>query len=88
MLLDYIREVAEEYKVVQKIQYGQEVVSMSFDETKALWTVETLQKQKHRAKVVVSAVGQLHHESLPKDIPSSFQGETFHTATFGREQRK
>lgn len=83
-VLDYIREVSDNYRVTEHIRYGANVETLRFDEDSCIWNVRVAGGRKHRARFVISAVGQLHHPKIP-DFPGAnqFQGEAFHTARFG-----
>ncbi|MCW2701348.1 MAG: monooxygenase [Blastococcus sp.] len=81
---DYFQSVATELGLRDKIQFGTEVLSATWDEKTATWdlrirtdgTVQTL-----TAHAVISAVGQLNRPNYP-DIPGidSFQGLSLHSA--------
>ncbi len=83
-VLDYIREVSDKYHVTEHIRYGANVEGLRFDEHSCTWNVRVSDGTNHRARFVVSAVGQLHHPKVP-DFPGAnrFRGEAFHTARFG-----
>ncbi len=85
VLLDYFRTCSREFGVRDRIRFDTEVVSATWSDTDASWslvvrtpdgTEETLV-----AQAVVSAVGQLNRPHLP-DIPGrdSFGGPAFHSA--------
>jgi len=83
-LLDYFRAIAQEYGVDRNTRFNTEVLSMSFDDDRATWslrvgssgTEETIE-----ANAIISAVGQLNQPKMP-DIPgmASFSGPSFHSA--------
>ena len=85
VLLDYFRTCAREFGLLEHIRFETEVVSATWSDTEARWTLvlqdssgtqETLV-----AHAVVSAVGQLNRPQLP-DIPGrdTFAGPSFHSA--------
>ena len=82
----YFRGVAEQYNIIPHIRFHSTVESAQWDDDAQLWEVKikdgkTKSIKTRRAKVVVSAVGNL---SIPKpcEIPGaeSFQGPLFHSA--------
>jgi len=75
----YYHEVADRYGVLSHITYNTEVRDMVF--ANDVWTITAADGTVHKADIVISAVGRLHHPVLP-DIPGmdSFAGPSFHTA--------
>ncbi|MDQ1521094.1 MAG: 4-hydroxyacetophenone monooxygenase [Actinomycetota bacterium] len=85
VLLDYFRTCADEFGIREHIRFGTEVMSASFDDEHANWTLalrssdgreDTLEVQ-----ALISAVGQLNRPSWP-DIAGRdhFAGASFHSA--------
>src|SRR6185503_6465740 len=58
-LLDYFRDVADEFDIRKHIRFGTEVVDAVFDEERGVWDVHTSEGL-ITANVVISAVGQLN----------------------------
>ena len=90
VLLGYFRDCAREFGVRDRIRFETEVVSATWDDAAAHWSVlvrdaagaeETLV-----AQAVVSAVGQLNRPKLP-DIPGrdAFAGVAFHSARWDHD---
>jgi 4-hydroxyacetophenone monooxygenase len=90
VLLDYFRRCADDLGLRPSIRFGTEVVSCTWDEDTATWSVlvrtaggaeETL-----TANVVVSAVGQLNRPAMP-DIAGvdAFDGPSFHSARWDHD---
>lgn len=79
-LYDYARRVSCKYGLYRHIQFGVNVESARFDETRHLWEVQTSAGLK-TARHLVSAPGALISPKLP-DIPGikTFQGKVMHTA--------
>lgn len=79
-IVAYLRRVADEHGVRERIRFGTEVVSATWDDVSATWTVET-SSGTETADVVISSVGQFNTPVVP-DIPSlaEFAGPAFHTA--------
>jgi 4-hydroxyacetophenone monooxygenase len=84
VLHDYFRQCAERFGLMPHISFGTEVMSCTWDEPSARWTL--LVRTEHgestiEANALVSAVGQLNRPKLP-DIAglTDFTGESFHSA--------
>ena len=88
VLLDYFRDCAREFGVRDHIRFDTEVVSATWSDADARWTVRVRGSDGAEdtllANAVVSAVGQLNRPKLP-DIPGrdSFAGTAFHSAQLG-----
>jgi 4-hydroxyacetophenone monooxygenase len=86
----YIRRTAEANQLRQHVRFNEEVSSMRWDESQALWRVSTRTAtgavNQLTANCVVTAVGQLNRPALP-DIPglADFEGPAFHTARWNHE---
>lgn len=79
-IYDYIRSVAHESGVLDKIRFGVEVTAVEFDAKRERWTVET-DADTYDARVVVLGVGALCEPKLPEiDGIDEFSGQVFHTA--------
>ena len=79
-ILRYLEHVADRFDLCRDIQFETRVVSASFDEPRAEWSVTTEAGDVLVASHVVMATGCLSSANLP-DIPGrdSFAGPTFHT---------
>ena len=77
----YVHDVARRYGVLDRIRFGQEVVSAEFDADRGEWAVATAGGETFRATVLVPAVGQLSRPQLP-ELPGreTFGGLAFHSA--------
>jgi cation diffusion facilitator CzcD-associated flavoprotein CzcO len=80
-ILDYVRQVAEDYDVEPYIRFNTEVVSYEFDESSDRWSVRTRSGEEYRPRIVILAHGALHRPNIP-DFPglSRFAGSIFHSA--------
>lgn len=78
---DYIIHCARKYGVFDNILCKEEVTEAAFDEKAGTWSVRCESGDKFRARVLVSAVGQLSRPSVPA-IPNldQFRGAAFHSA--------
>jgi cation diffusion facilitator CzcD-associated flavoprotein CzcO len=84
-LRDYLRNVATDHGVYDRIRLNTEVTAAAWDEEQACWRITT-NNGEYTADVVVAAPGPLSAPSLP-DIPGldTFEGTTFHTATWDHD---
>src|SRR5690349_18744289 len=80
-ILRYIDRVAREEGVHDRIRFGTEVATATYDEGSATWTVATTAGDELVADFLVSAVGQLSRPVIP-DLPGldTFEGPSFHSA--------
>ncbi len=80
-IFDYLRHVAQKEGLYPHIRFSQEAAAAAWDETGQCWRVTTAQGEMLDCQFLVSAVGQLHHASMPA-IPGAdnFHGPQFHTA--------
>ncbi|HEX4820630.1 MAG TPA: NAD(P)/FAD-dependent oxidoreductase [Acidimicrobiales bacterium] len=90
VLLDYFQHCADAFHLRDSIRFETEVLSATWDEDSATWTVRVRNPDGREedlvANAVVSAVGQLNQPSLP-DIPGrdTFAGPTFHSARWNHD---
>jgi cation diffusion facilitator CzcD-associated flavoprotein CzcO len=85
-ILGYIRRVAQERGLTDRIRTGVEVTAASFDDATATWRVETADGDTYEAEFLVSAVGQLSRPVVP-EIPGTdtFTGPAFHSARWDHD---
>jgi 4-hydroxyacetophenone monooxygenase len=78
---DYLRGVADGYRLRELIRFGTEVVGATWDPDTAAWTVRTDAGDELTADVVISSTGVLNRPKIPP-IPGldTFEGRIFHTA--------
>ncbi len=75
----YFERVAEQYDVLSKIKFNQELVSAKYLNNR--WQLRTKDGQEIVADIVVCASGVLHHPEYPEiEGLESFAGTQFHTA--------
>jgi 4-hydroxyacetophenone monooxygenase len=84
-LYQYFRDVMVRWGIADKVEWNTEVVSLTWDEDRALWGVVSRTPDGgmfHReADIVICAVGQLNLPYIPDlDGLSRFDGPVFHTA--------
>ncbi|MCU1393753.1 MAG: NAD(P)/FAD-dependent oxidoreductase, partial [Ilumatobacteraceae bacterium] len=85
VLQEYFRDCADAFDVRRNIRFGSRVVSATWDDDTAVWTVVHTDRDGHEhtltANVVISAVGQLNRPSWPAiDGIADFAGTSFHSA--------
>ncbi|MDR3417889.1 MAG: NAD(P)/FAD-dependent oxidoreductase [Nevskia sp.] len=80
-ILEYQHHVARKYDLERHFRFGREVSGAQFDEQRGLWQVRFTGGATCEARVLVSAVGQLHRPAYP-NIPGlqRFTGRAFHSA--------
>ena len=85
-ILNYLHGVADTYDVRRHVRFGVEVTGASFDAESGQWTVCLDQGEPLVVDVLVSAVGQLSRPAVPEiDGRDSFEGPTFHSATWDHD---
>jgi 4-hydroxyacetophenone monooxygenase len=90
VLLDYFERCADTFALRDRIRFGTEVLSATWSESDATWTVRVRtpagKEEELRAHAVVSAVGQLNRPSYP-DIEGvgTFNGPVFHSARWDHD---
>jgi 4-hydroxyacetophenone monooxygenase len=85
VLLDYFQHCASSFGLRERIRFGTEVLTATWSDDDARWTLVVRRSDGTEetvvAHAVVSAVGQLNRPNLP-DIPGrdAFAGPSFHSA--------
>jgi 4-hydroxyacetophenone monooxygenase len=91
VLLDYLQHCAEAFGLRPHIRFGTEVVSATWSEAEALWTLRVRSaaggEETLTANAVVSAVGQLNRPRYPTEIEGygSYAGPAFHSARWDHD---
>jgi cation diffusion facilitator CzcD-associated flavoprotein CzcO len=82
---EYLRRVAADEGVTEKIRFGAEVTAARWDEAARVWRVETAESTL-TARFLVTATGPLSDPLIP-DIPGlgAFEGSVFHSAAWDHE---
>ncbi|WP_171235699.1 NAD(P)/FAD-dependent oxidoreductase [Ruegeria sp. HKCCA6837] len=80
----YLKGVAQREGLYDLCHFGQELKAAKWDG--ARWQVETMDGQSWSARFLVSAIGALHHPSIP-DLPGAdgFPGPCFHSAQWDHD---
>jgi 4-hydroxyacetophenone monooxygenase len=81
----YLKGVAEKYRVPERVRFGTEVVTATYDEASKRWHVVVRDREGResslQANALISAVGQLNRPSVPSLRGlDQFKGRAFHTA--------
>ncbi len=85
VLLDYFSECATDFGIRDNIRFNTEVLTVTYDDARALWAVRVRGadggEETMEAEAVVSAVGQLNRPKMP-DLAGmgAFEGPSFHSA--------
>jgi cation diffusion facilitator CzcD-associated flavoprotein CzcO len=83
---NYLRHCADKYEIRPHIQFNTEITTADFDADKGLWRIQTAAGEVIEAEIFVSAVGQLNRPAYPRlKGLESFQGKTFHSATWDHD---
>ncbi|WP_134727675.1 MULTISPECIES: flavin-containing monooxygenase [Amycolatopsis] len=85
-IFDYLKGVADKYRLRDKIRFGTEITGAHWDEGERRWTVETKGGAEFSAQFLVAGVGGLHIPQIPK-LPgiAKFKGQTWHSAQWNHE---
>ncbi len=82
----YLSHCADKYEIRPHIQFNTEITAADFDEIKGIWRIQSAAGEVIEAEIFVAAVGQLNRPSYPKlKGLESFQGKTFHSATWDHD---
>ncbi len=75
----YLRRVADDFGVSQRLRYGEELVEATYDQ--GLWRLTTARGTRLSTRTLVLATGALSEPSVPAiEGLESFGGNVFHTA--------
>jgi cation diffusion facilitator CzcD-associated flavoprotein CzcO len=83
---NHIEDMADRFDIRRRIQFGQEVTGLSFDEGAGVWTATTGSRKRFRARTVILASGPLPDSSFP-DIRGidSYEGHKIHSARWDKD---
>ncbi len=77
----YLRECADKHDLRGLTRFNTEVTAATFDESGGFWRISTMQGETLRARILISAVGQLNRPATPRvEGIEQFQGQVFHSA--------
>jgi cation diffusion facilitator CzcD-associated flavoprotein CzcO len=82
----HLEDMATRFDIRRRIQFGQEVTGLSFDDSAGVWTATTATRKRFRAHTVVLAAGPLPDSSFP-DIRGidSYRGHKIHSARWDHD---
>ncbi len=85
-IFDYLKDVADKYRLREKIRFGVELTGAHWDERERRWTATTRDGREFVAQFLVSGVGGLHIPQIP-ELPgiANFKGQTWHSARWNHE---
>ena len=80
-ILEYLADVATRFGVLEHVRFGTTVLSATFDEDRAVWTVELAGGESLTVDILVTACGQMSAPAYPP-VPGrdDFTGPAFHSA--------
>jgi len=82
----YLNFVADKFDLRRDIEFGSRVATVHFDEDDRLWTVETENGHRARARFVLCATGLLSaHQFPPYPGVHDFKGQSLHSARWPKE---
>ncbi|MBI2741130.1 MAG: NAD(P)/FAD-dependent oxidoreductase [Rhodospirillales bacterium] len=85
-ILAYANHVADRFDLRRDIRFETRVVAATFDEARALWTVETDRDDRVEARFVIMAVGCLSAANKPPfEGMDDFKGPIYHTGEWPKE---
>jgi cation diffusion facilitator CzcD-associated flavoprotein CzcO len=85
-ILQYIESVVSTFGLAPYLRFGTEVRAAAWDEAQAWWTLTLGGGEQLRARVVVSAVGQLNRPAYPDlEGRDRFQGASWHSARWDHD---
>ena len=80
----YCERVTEQYGLAPHLQYGKEAKEATYDNGQ--WHIRFADGSQEVADAVVSALGGLHHPSIPEfEGRDSFKGASFHSAQWRKD---
>jgi cation diffusion facilitator CzcD-associated flavoprotein CzcO len=80
-ILEYLRSTSRRRKIADHVRFGTTAESADWDGSFGHWIVRTMGGKKYVARYLISAIGVLHHPSIP-DLAGieRFSGPAFHSA--------
>ncbi|WP_026942271.1 flavin-containing monooxygenase [Hellea balneolensis] len=78
-ILSYIESFARDNDILRHVKFGQAVKRADY--TDGRWIIKTQDGEVYNCQFFVSAIGQLHHPSVPDfDGKADYKGPSFHSA--------
>ena len=87
-ILAYLKHVAVKYDLLRHIRFNANMVGSRYDEARQLWVVTAADGRVFEGDVLISGMGGLSNPATPaiKGI-DTFQGTTFHSATWNHNYK-
>lgn len=85
-ILQYLEDCADKYGIREYIQFNTAITGAFFKPTENNWHIDTASGETFKAKVLISACGQLNQPKIP-NFPGleTFQGTQFHSARWNHQ---
>jgi cation diffusion facilitator CzcD-associated flavoprotein CzcO len=85
-ILDYVRQIADEYGVTPHIRFNTEMRHSAWDESLGRWRIETVDGAELTADVLISAIGATAEPDEPEiEGLDGFAGHRFHSARWDHD---
>ncbi len=85
-ICEHIDDMADRFDLRRRIQFGQEVTGLSFDEDAGVWTATTRGRKRFRARTVILASGPLPDSSFPEMRGiDTYRGHKIHSARWDHD---
>ncbi len=85
-ILAYMNHCADKYEVRSHIRFGTAIAAARYDETSAVWTLETAAGETIDADFLITATGQLNRPFVPEiEGADRFAGRAFHSAAWDHD---
>jgi cation diffusion facilitator CzcD-associated flavoprotein CzcO len=82
----YLRNTARKFDLLRHVRFNANVVGARYDDQRQVWRVTAEDGRQFEGRILVSGMGGLSNPSIP-NIPglNTFEGTTFHSATWNHE---
>ncbi len=85
-ILEYIEYVVKKHDLYPHIHFGKEMTKAKWQANKGIWQIETKDGSHYEGKTMITAIGQLHHPSIPDfKGKATFEGDSFHSAQWNHD---
>ena len=80
-ILEYLKLVTKKYDLYQHVRFQEEMSAAVWHEEKGCWEVKTKSGRTYLSRVLIPAIGQLHHPAIPNfEGEELFEGPSWHSA--------
>ena len=85
-ILEYIHTVVQKYGLQKHLHFQKEMVSAKWEEANGRWATYCKDGSVYYSKLLITAIGQLHHPSTPKfKGADSFERPSWHSARWNHD---